>query len=354
MRHFFFIPEKGLEEKVARRLQDEVHKADLRVEATVYPALETPTEKKSPYKSDSLFISLAELLMTYSRFRHLLLPRKQTEEKKALVYLGNKLINLFLLHLLTRKKIIWIRVSQELKEKRISFFQRLIILKSAEVILTDDQKINRHYRQNLLPSYFVGNVLADLCPSSSFEFLHGKNPILAFFPKTDEFEKGFLAYLDLAEKLWPSNQKYYFLLVIPKGVSIKKVKEIAEKEGWLYCRSFEGDIIEGYLWKQSLYINLTRFYSEALEQAELVLSNDPIRIIQAASIGKKILYTSHKAPEELIQILNNQVFFFEYCHSMWDRFGARGGLKRLVAYLLWGVVEDPRFNQYLSKKGVGS
>ncbi len=353
MKHFLFIPEKGLEEKVARRLQDEVHKADLQAETTVYPALEPPTEKGNLQKSNSPFAGLIELLRTYSRFRHLLLSRKQTEEK-ALVYLGDKPINLFLLHLLTCKKIIWIRISQELKEKRISFFQGFITSKSAEVILTDDQKMNRHYRQNLLPSYFVGNVLADLCSSSCFEFLHGKNPILAFFSKADEFEEGLFTYLGLVEGLWLSNQKYYFLLVIPKGVSTRKVKEIAEKEGWLYCRSFEGDIIEGYLWKQSAYINLTRFYSEALEQAELVLSNDPIRIIQAAGMGKRILYTHRKTPKEVIQMLNNQIFFFEYCRSIWDRFGAKGGLKRLVAYLLWGVVEDPRFNQYLLKKGAGS
>jgi len=353
MKHFFFIPEKALEEKVTQKLQEEIRNLDPQAEVTIYPALDSSSEKEYRQKSKSPFTSLTEFLNLYLRFRRYLRPRKQLEETE-LVYFGNRLSYFLLLHFLAHKKIIWVRVSRDLNERRISFFQKLMISKSVEVILTDDQRMNRHYRQNLLPSYFVGNILVDLCPPSSFEFLHGKNPILAFLPKTQEFEEELLNALELTEILCSNTHKYYFLLVIPKGVSTKKTKEIAEKKGWLYCRSFEGDIVEGYLWKQSNYINLTRFYSEALEQAELVLSNNPVRIIQAAGMGKRVLYTDCKTPQEVIQILNNQIFFFEYCRSMWDRFGKKGGLRRLAAYLLWGVVEDQRFNQYLLKKGAGS
>ncbi|BER93473.1 hypothetical protein [Atrimonas thermophila] len=243
MKHFFFIPEKALEEKVTQKLQEEIRNLDPQAEVTIYPALDSSSEKEYRQKSKSPFTSLTEFLNLYLRFRRYLRPRKQLEETE-LVYFGNRLSYFFLLHFLAHKKIIWVRVSRDLNERRISFFQKLMISKSVEVILTDDQRMNRHYRQNLLPSYFVGNILVDLCPPSSFEFLHGKNPILAFFPKTQEFEEELLNALELTEVLCSNTHKHYFLLVIPKGVSTKKTKEIAEKKAGFIVEVSKGTLLK--------------------------------------------------------------------------------------------------------------
>ncbi len=250
------------------------------------------------------------------------------------------------LFLLTGKKTIFVHLVRAWQTP-LSLFPLLLLRYCAQVVFSNDSEVVKKLRRRNLPVYFAGNVLVDVLTPGDFTFSCGGKSIFSFFPRFLSLGEDLSFLLAVAEEI---NARYagYFLLVIPKGIAVQTVQEEAEKNGWRWRRSLEGEIVEGYLCKNRVYMNVTPFYAEALKQGDFIVSFDFVRIVQAAGLGKKVIPLISSSPREVALLLANPTYLFEYNLGLSHRFGEKGGIQRMVVFLLWGVVEDQRF----SLKGV--
>jgi hypothetical protein len=276
--------------------------------------------------------------------------RRNLRERRILI--GQNLALLALVALLGGKKVTLILLAGA-RPFFPSSWRLLLIRRFARTVLSDDASLAETLRRHNIPAYFVGNILADLLHPADFTFRHGKKPIFSFFPRKESFKEDLEFYLDLSERI-AEKSSLYFLLALPTGTSLGTAKEIAFAKGWVFRESFEGEIIEGYLAKGRVYLNLTRFSSEALAQAEYVASADQPVLVTAAGLGKTAVPVQLGKMEETLALLFHSVSLFEYNQAMGAQYGKRGALERIASFLLWGVVEDPSLShelRLLQKRG---
>jgi len=331
---FLFITQGDLEEKLSLALYNRMKKVCPEVEISFLhiDKLEKPSQQA--------MAGFKKLYFIYSA----LAKRKKSEEK--VVFWGNNPHFLLPLFLLTGKKTIYIPVIKSLNFS-LSFWHT-IFFRFSSIVLTNDQELVRNLRRKNIPSYFVGNLLVDLLIASAFIFPHGKKPIYALFPREEKFSTDLKFFLDVVEKM-SSKVKAYFILTIPGKIKTQEAKVAGELKGWHWRRSLEGDTMEGYLEKEGVYLNLTRFRGEVLQQCDFVLSTDDFSTIQATGLGKKVLPLSNLNPEEAISLSQNPQYLFEYNQYLSSRYGREGGIEKISAYLLQGTVEDQNFLKKFSK-----
>ncbi len=212
----------------------------------------------------------------------------------------------------------------------------------ARTIFADDYELVKELRRHNIPTYFSGNVLADLLVPGDFSFSTGGKTIFSLFPRASSLEHDLVFLEETAEEI-TLRVPAYFLLVIPRGVKVQEIREKAEETGWRWRRSLEGEVVEGYLCKGKTYLNVTSFYQEALRQTDFVVSFDFVRVIQATGFGKKTIPIFHLSPKEVAALLSNPTYLFEHNLALLSRFGERGGIRKIAHFLLFGVVEDQKF-----------
>lgn len=261
--------------------------------------------------------------------------------KEDLIFIGGRTFLLFLIFLLTGKRAFFIRISKTW-EGSFNFFQLFLLRYFARIVFLNDQDRVKELRQHNIPAYFSGNLLADLLSPGDFSFPAGGKTIFSLFPRASHLERD-LSFLQETAEMIASRTPAYFLLVIPRGVKVQEIREKAEKAGWRWRRSLEGEVMEGYLCKDKIYVNVTTFYQEALKQSDFVMGFDLVRMIQAVGLGKKIIPVSALTPKEVAALLANPTYLFEYNLFLSRRFGEKGGIGSVACFLLFGVVEDRRF-----------
>ncbi|MDK2897265.1 MAG: hypothetical protein PWP04_1385 [Candidatus Atribacteria bacterium] len=274
--------------------------------------------------------------------------RSKPEPSGELVLIGDDSFSLMAVALWSKKKPIYIPLIKVIN-RYPSFWDIWTVGRFCRAALVNDRKMNRAFRRNNIPSYFVGNPWVDLVKFAYFTFPHGKKPIYSFFMREEYWREDLIFFLNLVSLL-SSEKERYFLLVLPPEVKLKELAKQAETEGWFFKKSLEGDWIDGYLWQHPTCVNITRFGGEAMGQSELVISTDSIRIIQAAGMGKKVLPVESRRPDQVAALVRNQTYLFENSRSLQDRFGSGGALSAIVSYLLRGTVEDELFKERLLKK----
>lgn len=278
-----------------------------------------------------------------------LMKRRNFRERR--VFIGRNLFLLALVTLFGGRKVTMVVLSLGLCPFPVSFFHLLLLRYLARTVLVDDASLAQLLRQKNIPAYFIGNILADLLHPTETTFLHGRKPICALLPRGENFTKDLMFFLELSESI--SEHTFYLLLGIPKNIPLKMVQKIALEKGWVFWESFEGEVIEGYLVRGKTYLNLTRFLSEALAQAEYVVSAEPVLLVQAIGLGKTIVPAQTGKVEETLALLFHSVSLFEYNQAMGARFGKKGAIERIASFLLWGIVEDSTLLQqlHLQRKG---
>jgi len=348
MNCFLFVTQGELEEKLSLKLYHKMKEAYPEVEI-LFLSIDNPgrwqkkglMEIKPPHSSFEDNISkFKRLTLIHSA----LASRRKFEEK--VVFWGDNPSFLLPLFLLTGKKAIYIPVIKSLRPS-LSFWHT-VFFRFSSAVLANDYELVRNLRRKNIPAYFVGNLLADLLSSSAFLFSHGRKPIYALFPREEKFSSDLKLFLDVVEKM-SRGDKAYFILTIPRKIKTREAREIGEKRGWHWRRSLEGDIMEGYLEKEGAYLNLTRFRGEALQQCSLALSTDDISTIQATGMGRKVLPIFNLNPEEVVSLIRNPQYLFECNQHLSSRYGRRGGIEKISAYLLQGIVEDEDFLKKFSK-----
>lgn len=261
--------------------------------------------------------------------------------REELVLLGARPWLLLPLFLLTGKKAVFLWVGKEW-EVRYSFWYGILARWCARVVFANDYELVKLLRRGNVPAYFAGNVLADLIAPAGFLFPTGGKTVFSLFPGGLTLERD-LAFLQEMVEEMVSRVEGYFLLVIPRGVKVQELREKAEKMGWRWYRSLEGEVVEGYLCKGKTYLNVTTFYPEALRQADLVVSFDFVRVMQAVGLGKRVMPIFQLSPKEVAALLQNPTYLFEHNLLLAHRFGERGGVEKVGCFLLFGVVEDQSF-----------
>lgn len=269
--------------------------------------------------------------------------RRSIRERR--IFIGQNLVFLALAVLFGGKKVTFIPLAG-VHPLLPSFWHFFLIRRFVRTVLSDDASLVEILRHQNIPAYFVGNILADLLHTADFSFHHGKKPIFSFFPRKESFREDVEFCLDLSERI-AEKSSLYFLLALPRGTSLGAVKEIASARGWTFWESLEGEIIEGYLVKGRVYLNLTRFSSEALAQAEYVASADQVVLVTAAGLEKTAVPVQSGKIEETLALLFHSVSLFEYNQAMGAQYGKRGALERIASFLLWGIVEDPSLSHQL-------
>lgn len=261
--------------------------------------------------------------------------------REDVILIGGKTFSLFLIFLLTGKKAFFVGISKTWEEP-FNVFQIFFMRYFARTVFLNDQDRVKELRQRNIPAYFSGNLLADLLSPGDFSFPVGGRTIFSLFPRASHLERD-LSFLQETVEMIAPRTSAYFLLVIPRGVKVQEIREKAERTGWRWRRSLEGEVMEGYLCKDKIYVNVTTFYQEALKQSDFVMSFDLVRMIQAVGLGKKIIPVSALTPKEVAALLANPTYLFEYNLFLSRRFGERGGVGSVACFLLFGVVEDRRF-----------
>jgi len=260
--------------------------------------------------------------------------------REEIVLVSARPLLLFFLFLLTGKKAVLVR-SSKAWDLSFSLLERFLVKYFARVVFVDDYDLVKVCRLENIPIYFSGNVLADLLSPGDFSFPAGGKTVMVLFPRAFSLERDLIFLQEVAEEM-ALGTPAYFLLVVPGRVKVQEIREKAEKMGWHWRRSLEGETIEGYLCKGKTYINVTSFYQEALRQGDFVVSCDFVRVIQAAGFGKKVLPVFHLSPKEVAALLRNPTYLFEYNLILSRRFGERGGIEKIAGFLLFGVVEDQK------------
>lgn len=275
---------------------------------------------------------------------------KRRNFRERRVFIGRNLLLLFLVVLLGGRKVTVV-LSLGLSPFEVSPLRIFLLRHLARTVLADDATFVQLLRMRNIPAYFVGNILADLVHPTETTFLHGKKPIFAFFPREEYLREDLSFFLDLAERIFEENPSWYLLCTIPRNVPLEVVQEIAAQRNWVFLESLEGEVLEGYLLRQRAYLNLTRFASEALVHATYVLSADQRVLVQAAGLGKTVVPAHIGSVADTMAFLFHSVSLFEYNQAMGARFGKKGALERIAAFLLFGVVEDPAFSHHFARKG---
>ncbi|HXL02948.1 MAG TPA: hypothetical protein PK016_07540 [Candidatus Atribacteria bacterium] len=345
---FLFVTRGELEEKLSLALYHKMKETYPEVKILFF-SIDNPgiwqekglAEIKPPRSSFRNAMSgFKKLTFTYSA-----LAKRRNFKEKVVLWSDNPSF-LLPLFLLTGKKAIYIPV---IKSLRFSLsFWHTIFFRFSSVVLTNDRELVHNLRRKNMPAYFVGNLLVDLLSSSVFLFPHGRKPIYALFPREENFSSDLKFFLDVVEKI-SSEVKAYFILAIPRKIKTQEAREAGEKKGWHWRRSLEGDTMEGYLEKEGIYLNLTRFRGEALRQCNLALSIDDFSTIQATGAGRKVLPISNLNPDEVVSLMRNPQYLFEYNQYLSSRYGREGGIEKLSTYLLQGIVEDENFLKKFSK-----
>lgn len=340
---FLFITQGEVEEKLSIVVYQQIKNFRPEVKIFFFTLDEPGRWQKKGFaeietKDHSLWYSIPRLKKQATIYHALKRRRKFTEE---IVLWSDNPFFLLPLFLLTGKKAIFVPVVKNLKFS-FSFWHIAFLRFFSSVVLTTDRELVHNLRQKNIPAYFVGNLLADLLPPSEFLFLHGEKPIYALFPREEKFSSDLKFFLDLVERIF-TDTKAYFISAIPGKIKTAEIANVGEEKGWRWRKSLEGDIIEGYLERGELYLNLTRFREEALWQSDLVVSPDDFSIIQATGIGKKVLPVSNLNPEEAALLLRSPQHLFEYNQLISSRYGRKGGIEKISAYLLQGVVKDQNF-----------
>jgi len=345
MKCFLFIPENDLEDQISKNICWNLRKVSLAKVYFFHPHYIQELKKQDypEIKSDitlpSIFQLFPKVIEWYRMIRTL---RRRRRFRETIILIGHKTCLLLWIFFLIQKKPIFIWITRQFNQT-FSWFDYYFTKYLTQSFLTNDQYLNHYLRQKNQASYFIGNVLSDLVQPIEFPFIHGKKPIYSFFPSIDRFEFDF----ELILKLFPDfadMMNGYCLMVIPPGQkTMQAITAIASRLGWNLSKSLEGEILEGYLWKNPYYINLTLFQSETLVQSDLILSMDDLYTIQAVGINKKVIPLDRNHPQEMFVYLKNTNNFYEYNNFLKSRFGTTGTIERIAAYLLWGVVEDQRF-----------
>lgn len=276
--------------------------------------------------------------------------RRRFRERR--VFIGRNLFFLALVVLLGGRKVTVV-LPLGLGPFPTSCFRIFLLKRFARVVFADDDEFVQFLRARNIPAYFAGNILSDLLHPGEATFLHGKKPICAFFPRREYIREDLGFFLALAGNIAERDSSLYFLCSLPRGISLDLVREIALQEGWVFVESFEGEVVEGYLRGRRAYCNLTRFVHEALKEATYVVSADRAILIQAVGLGKTVVPVEPGKVAETAELFFHPVSLFEYNQAMEARFGKRGAIERIAAFLLFGVVEDPALSHrlHLARKG---
>lgn len=272
-----------------------------------------------------------------------LLKRRNLRERR--IFIGGNLWLLALVTLLGGRRVTVV-LPLGLRPFPVSSLRLFFLRHFARTVLVDDATFVQFLRLKNIPAYFVGNILADLLHPHDTPFLHGKKAICALFPREDHHVEDLGFFLDFVEHA-PNGTSLYFLLALPQGVSLETVQRIASEKNWVFLESLEGEVVEGYLVRERVYLNLTRFLPEALDQATYVVSADQRILVQAVGLGKTVIPVRMGKAEETAALLLHSVSLFEYNQSMSARFGRKGAIERIAVFLLWGVVEDPALSHRL-------
>ncbi|MCX7667983.1 MAG: hypothetical protein N2Z84_03525 [Atribacterota bacterium] len=338
MPRYFIIADGEIEEKISVALYKELKEKSPRSPVFFLSLLMPGNFRQRGLKETRWRGSRHGVLFWYSFCKTLWRRRRWKED---LILIGERTFPLFLIFVLTGKKAFFISISKTW-EGSFGLFQVLLMRYFARTVFLNDQDRVKELRQHNIPAYFSGNLLADLLLPGDFSFPAGGKTVFSLFPRASHVEHD-LGFLEETADIIASRMPAYFLLVIPKGVKVQEIKEKAEKTGWRWRRSLEGEVMEGYLCKDKTYINVTTFYQEALKQSDFVISFDSIRVIQAVGLGRKIIPVSALTPKEVAALLANPTYLFEYNLFLSRRFGEQGGIGGLACFLLFGVVEDRRF-----------
>jgi len=224
-------------------------------------------------------------------------------------------------------------------EKKYSFREKLLCRLFSHPVLTNDRHLCSTLRRCNIPSYFTGNLAADVLRPVTLSFLPGNKTVIVLIPRALMFTEDLVAFLNLVLQLDQKSGKYY-LLALPRGTKVETELPELEKRGWFFRRSLEGDIIDGYLWNGTSYVNLTRFLAEAMVQADRVISTDQLRILQAVGLGKRAVCFNPRETEKTVSFLNTGGLLLEQHKMFLNRYGKRGAVQKLAGYLLKGVVEE--------------
>ncbi|MEN3186163.1 MAG: hypothetical protein ABDK94_05485 [Atribacterota bacterium] len=338
MPRYFIIADGEIEEKISVALYRELKQKSPRSPVFFLSLLRPGNFRKRGLKETRWRGSRHGMLFWYSFCKTFWRRRGWKED---LVLVGGRTFPLLLIFLLTGKKAFFIGVSKTWEES-FRFFQLFFVRYFAKTVFLNDQDRVKELRQRNIPAYFSGNLLADFLSPGDFSFPAGEKTVFSLFPRASHVEHD-LSFLQETVDMIASRTPAYFLLVIPKGTKVHEIRKYAEGTGWHWRRSLEGEVMEGYLCKDKIYINVTTFYQEALNQSDFVISFDPVRTIQAVGLGKKIVPVSMLTPKEVLALLANPTYLFEHNLLLSRRFGEKGGIGSVACFLLFGVVEDRRF-----------
>ncbi len=340
MKCILMIPASGISTQVALVTRNTIKELDPRAKVLFYSVdfpgffrnrnLPEISDKYTPGKQGRSFFT------RLFRLHRMLSHRKGYREQLVLFQENVRLLPW--IFFFTRKKPVLVHVVVTLN-KNLSFWETLLCRLFSRPVLLNDRLLCTTLRRHNVPTYFTGNLPADVLRPVALTFLPGSKTTLAFIPREKAFSEDIDAFLDLVLQLDKDGDMYY-LLALPRGADIDSALPQLEKRGWFFRHSLEGDIIDGYLWNGSSYVNLTRFLAEAMEQADRVLSTDELRVLQATGLGKRSVFLSPGDTGSAVTLLNNNGLLLEHHRNYIHRFGKRGAVQKLAGYLLTGVVEE--------------
>ncbi|HSV32463.1 MAG TPA: hypothetical protein VLH40_10700 [Atribacteraceae bacterium] len=273
-------------------------------------------------------------------FRQVL--RKRSGFREHIVVFQERPTLLPWIFLFSGKKPILINTIRTL-DWRYTTMESLFLRWFSKTVLVNDRTLCLALRRRNVPAYFIGNLPADILKPLDLVFLTGKKTAYTLVPRQTSFLNDLIRLLELARQIDKKENSYY-LLALPEGIREATFIQEASKKGWIFQKSLEGDIIMGYLRQGQVYTNLTHFIGEAIIQAERVVSTDALRILQAVGWGKRVVFLTQEDTAEIESQLENLSYFLEMNRTLQNRYGKRGAIHRIAAYLLRGVVEDDQMH----------